>query len=279
MFTPGFKLFGGLAALGLFGAFIYGLSSGDATGPDYFGFVDRNAIIGLVSLGWKGDVGAASGFMVLIFMSISAALLGGTVVAFRDADVESVAELGDTPSVMPLAQRPTAPSWWPATTAVGLGVLLIGLVMETKAFWIIGLVLLSAVAIEWALTSWADRSTGDPTTNLALRDRVGASFEIPVLGLALGAVLALSVSRMLLWATGNAAVIIAGVISVLILAVAVLAVFRPQVGRRTMGAIVGIVAIAVIGLGMVSAVVEPRLGHHADELDDGHSAESTIEGE
>jgi hypothetical protein len=279
VFTPGFKLFGGLAALGLFGAFIYGLSSGDATGPDYFGFVDRNAIIGLVSLGWKGNIGAASGFMVLIFMSMSAALIGGTAVAFRDADVESVAELGDTPSVMPLAQRPTAPSWWPATTAVGLGVLRIGLVMETKAYWIIGLVLLSAVAIEWALTSWADRSTGDATTNLALRDRVGAAFEIPVIGLALGGVLALSVSRMFLWATGNAAVIIAGVVSVLILAVAVLAVFRPQVGRRTLGAIVGIVAIAVIGLRVVSAVIEPRLGHHGAEHGEDHGAESTVEGE
>lgn len=283
MFTPGFKLFGGMSALGLIGAFVYGLSSraegGPVTDADYFGFVDRDAVVGLISLGWKGNVGGASGFMVLIFMSIAAAFIGGTAVAFRDADVESVAELGDTPSTMPLAQRPTAPSWWPATTAVGLGVLLIGLVMETKAFWIIGLVLLSAVAVEWALTSWADRSTGDAATNLALRDRVGASFEIPVLGLALGAVLALSVSRMFLWATGNAAVIVAGVVSVLILVVAVLAVFKPQIGRRTLGAIVGVMAVAIIGLGVVSAVVEPRVGHHGDEHGADHSAESTVEGE
>lgn len=280
MFTPGFKLFGGLSAFGLIGAFVYGLSSrgvgGEVTDADYFGFVDRDAVIGLISLGWKGNVGGASGFMVLIFMSITAAFIGGTVVAFRDADVESVAELGDTPSAMPLAQRPTAPSWWPATTAVGVGVLLIGLVMETKAYWIIGLVLLSAVAVEWALTSWADRSTGDATINSALRDRVGASFEIPVLGLALGAVLALSVSRMFLWATGNAAVLVAGVLSVVILAVAVLAVFRPQIGRRTLNAIVGVVAVAFIGLGVLAAA---NTEHHGDEHGEDHSAESTVEGE
>lgn len=280
MFTPGFKLFGGLSAFGLIGAFVYGLSSrgvgGEVTDADYFGFVDRDAVIGLISLGWKGNVGGASGFMVLIFMSITAAFIGGTVVAFRDADVESVAELGDTPSAMPLAQRPTAPSWWPATTAIGVGVLLIGLVMETKAYWIIGLVLLSAVAVEWALTSWADRSTGDATINSALRDRVGASFEIPVLGLALGAVLALSVSRMFLWATGNAAVLVAGVLSVVILAVAVLAVFRPQIGRRTLNAIVGVVAVAFIGLGVLAAA---NTEHHGDEHGEDHSAESTVEGE
>jgi len=280
VFTPGFKLFGGLSAFGLIGAFVYGLSSrgvgGEVTDADYFGFVDRDAVIGLISLGWKGNVGGASGFMVLIFMSITAAFIGGTVVAFRDADVESVAELGDTPSAMPLAQRPTAPSWWPATTAIGVGVLLIGLVMETKAYWIIGLVLLSAVAVEWALTSWADRSTGDATINSALRDRVGASFEIPVLGLALGAVLALSVSRMFLWATGNAAVLVAGVLSVVILAVAVLAVFRPQIGRRTLNAIVGVVAVAFIGLGVLAAA---NTEHHGDEHGEDHSAESTVEGE
>lgn len=279
MFTPGFKLFGGMAALGLIGAFVYGLSSGDASGPDYFGFVDRNAIIGLISLGWKGNIGSAAGFMVLIFMSMSAALLGGTAVAFRDADVESVAELTDTPSIMPAAQRPTVPSWWPAASAVGLGVLLIGLVMDTKAFWITGLALLAIVAIEWSLTAWADRSTGDEVTNLALRDRVGAQFEIPLLSLLLGAVLALSISRIFLWATGSVAVAIAGIASVIILAIAVLAVFRPQIGRRTLGAIVGIVAVAVIALGIITAIVDPRVEHHGDDHGSEHSADSTVEGE
>lgn len=280
MFTPGFKLFGGMSALGLIGAFIYGLSSrgvgGEVTDADYFGFVDRDAVIGLISLGWKGNVGGASGFMVLIFMSITAAFIGGTVVAFRDADVESVAELGDTPSVMPLGQRPTAPSWWPATTAVGVGVLLIGLVMETTAFWIIGLVLLSAVAIEWALTSWADRSTGDARTNAALRDRVGASLEIPVLGFAVVAVLALAMSRMFLWALGNGAVLVAGILAVVILAVALVAVFMPQLGRRTTTAIVGVVAVAIVGLGVLAAA---NTEHHGDEHDADHSALSIVESE
>lgn len=283
MFTPGFKLFGGLSAIGLIGAFVYGLSSRAAGGPttdaDYFGFVDRDAVIGLISLGWKGNVGSASGFLVLIAMASAAALIGGTAVAFRDADVESVAELGDTPSVMPLAQRPTTPSWWPAATAVGVGVLLIGLVMDTKAFWIIGLVLLAVAAVEWALTAWADRSTGDDVTNLALRDRVGAQFEIPALGLALGAVLALSISRIFLWATGNVAVIIAGVASIVILAIAILAVFRPQIGRNTMGAIVGVVSVIVIALGIVTSVIDPRVDHHGDDHGEDHSAESTVEGE
>lgn len=274
MFTPGFKLFGGLATLGLIGAFVYGLSSGDASGPDYFGFVDRNAIIGLISLGWKGNIGAASGFIVLIFMSMTAAFLGGTVVAFRDADVESVAELGDSPSVMPLAQRPTAPSWWPAATALGVGVLLVGLVMETKAFWIVGLAVLAGVAIEWSLTAWADRSTGDARTNAALRDRVVGSFEMPMLALAIGAVIALAVSRILIWAgtnqSGELAVIITGVLSVIILAIALLAVFAPQVKRWVMQTIVGLATVALVAFGVWAQVNTDH--HHEEEHGDDHSA-------
>lgn len=271
MFTPGFKLFAGFSAVGIIGALIYGLSSGTVDGHEYFGFVDRERLVGLISLGWKGNIGAGSGVMVLLAMGVAGALLGGTAVAFRDADVESVAELGDTPSIMPLAQRPTVPNWWPAATAVGAGVLMIGLVMDTNAFWIIGLAILAVAAVEWALSDWADRSTADARTNAALRDRVGASMEIPVVSLAIAGAFALAVSRMLLWATGNLAVVIAGVASVIILAVALLGVFRPQIGRKTMGSIVGLVAVATIVLGIVTTVIEPR---HAEGHSDDHSGES-----
>ena len=267
MFTPGFKLFAGVATFGLFGSFIYGLSSSDVDGPDYFGFVDRDAIIGLISLGWRGAIGGAetgaqSGVIVLLFMFVTAGLLGGTVVAFRDADVESVAELGDTPSVMPLAQRPTTPSIWPAATAIGLGILLIGLVLDTKAFWIIGLVVLSAVAIEWALSAWADRSTGDDRTNSILRDRMAASFEIPLAGVAIGAAVALSISRIFIWATGLGAVLIAVIASLIIAAIAIMAVLMPNLGRKTMNGIVGLVAVVVIALGILTSFAEPRGGSH-----------------
>ena len=209
-------------------------------------------------------------------MAVTAAMIGGTAVAFRDADVESVAELGDTPSVMPLAQRPTAPSIWPAASAVGVGILLIGLVLDTKAFWIIGLVVLGAVAIEWALTAWADRSTGDDRTNSVLRDRLGASFEIPIAGVAVGAAVALSVSRIFIWATGLAAVAIAVVALVVIAAVAILAVAKPNLGKSAMNGIVGAFAVIVIALGILTSFAEPR-GYHGEGEEEDHSEEVEAE--
>lgn len=277
MFTPGFKYFFGLAVVGLVGAFIYGMSSGDVTGPDYFGVVDRQAIIGLISLGWKGNVGAGLGFFVLLFMSATAAFIGGTAVAFRDADVESVAEL-DGRSTMPLAQRPTAPNWWPFAAAVGVGVLLIGLVMDTKAFWLIGLVILVVVAIEWSLTAWADRSTESTATNAVIRDRVMAPFEVPLLAVAAVGVIALAVSRILLWQQGTGAVIIASVLAAVIFLAAILAATKPEIGRKAIGAIVAVLAIAIIGLGVLGAALrEPHHGDdHYDESDHAASVESTV---
>ena len=279
MFTPGFKYFFGLAVVGLIGAFVYGLSSGDVTGPDYFGFVDRQAIIGLLSLGWKGNVGAGLGFFVLLFFAGSAAFIGSTVVAFRDADVESVAEL-DGRSTMPPPQRPTAPNWWPAASAVGIGVLLIGLVLDTSAFWIIGLIILAVVAVEWSLTAWSDRSTASTATNTVLRDRVMAPFEVPLLAAAGGAVIALSISRTLLWIPGTGAVAIASGLAGAIFLVAIIAAVRPQLGRNTIGGLVALLAIGIVTLGILGTAL--REHHHEDDhgSDGEHSSmESTVSGE
>jgi hypothetical protein len=278
VFTPGFKYFFGLATLGLIGAFVYGLSSGDATGPDYFGFVDRNAIVGLISLGWKGNIGSGLGFYVLIFFACSAAFIGFTAVAFRDADVESVAQLGSS-STLPPAQRPTAPSYLPPATAIGVGVLLIGLVLDTIAIWIVGLALLAVVAVEWALTAWADRSTGNPATNSALRSRVLAPLEIPMLAAAVMLVLALSISRILLAVSVNGAVLVAGLVALAIFLVALLAAFKPDLNRRTISAVAGAVLLAIVSLGIISAAIGPRdIEHHGGDGEE-HSDETTVNAE
>lgn len=276
MFTPGFKLFAGLSTLGIIGAFVYGLSSGDVTGPDYFGVVDRQAIVGLLSLGWKGNVGAGLGYVVLIFFAGSAALIGGTVVAFRDADVEAVAQL-DNSSSIPAAQRPTSPSWWPAAAGLGVGTLLLGLVLDTKAFWIIGLAMLAVVGIEWALTSWADRSTGSASTNSALRSRVMSPLEVPLLATVATGVVALAVSRILLTVSKNGAVAVAGVVALLIFLLAIFAAYKPKFNRKALGAVAAALAVGIIALGVLSAAVGPRdIEHHGDHHGEDDHSESTV---
>lgn len=261
MFTPGFRYFFGLAIFGLIGAFVYGLSSGDASGPDYFGFVDRRAIVGLLSLGWKGDIGSGHGYVVLVFLTGAAALVALSVVAFRDADVESVAELSDSKTVPP-GQRATAPSYWPLTSGLGLGVLMLGLALGNAAVWIGGLVLLVLVGAEWAFSSWADRATGSAEINSVIKSRVLAPIEIPILSVAALAVIAIAISRILLAVSVLGAVVVAGVVALVVFLIAILAATRPNIGRKTIGAVVGVTAAAIIALGIISEVVGPREIHH-----------------
>ena len=272
MFTPGFRFFAGLSAVGLIGTFMYALSSGGTDGKVDLGFIDRESFVGALSLGWKGGVGDPLGFFVLLFLTGTAAFVGTTVVAFRDADVESVAEL-DNASTMPPAQRPTAPSLWPFASAIGIGTLIIGLVLDTFVFWAIGLVILAVTAIEWALTAWADRSTASAATNAVLRDRVLASFEIPLLAVAGAGIIALAVSRILLWWHGTGAVVAASVLAALIFALAIAASMKPELGRRTFGAIGGVLLLVVLVLGVIA---QARLGEEASGEGEESAVESTV---
>lgn len=272
MFTPGFRFFAGLSVVGLIGTFVYALSSGGTDGKVDLGFIDRESVVGALSLGWKGGVGDPLGFFVLLFLTGAAAFVGCTVVAFRDADVESVAEL-DHATTMPPAQRPTAPSLWPFASAVGIGTLIIGLVLDTFVFWAIGLVILAVTAIEWTLTAWADRSTASAATNAVLRDRVLASFEIPLLAVAGAGIIALAVSRILLWWHGTGAVVAASVLAALIFGLAILAAMKPELGRRTFGAIGGVLLLVVLALGVIA---QSQLGEETVEAGEESAVESTV---
>ena len=272
MFTPGFRFFFGLSAVGLIGTFVYALSSGGTDGKVDLGFIDRESFVGALSLGWKGGVGDPLGFFVLLFLTGAAAFIGVTVVAYRDADVESVAEL-DNAGTIPPGQRPTAPSLWPFASALGIGTLIIGLVMDTWVFWAIGLVILAVTAIEWSLTAWADRSTASASTNAVLRDRVLSSFEIPLLAVAGAGIIALAVSRILLWWHGTGAVVAASVLAVLIFGLAILAATKPSIDRRAFGAIGGLLLLVVLALGVVA---QSQLSQGAAGEAEESAVESTV---
>ena len=152
--------------------------------------------------------------------------------------------------------------------------------LDTSAFWLIGLVILAVVAIEWSLTAWSERSTASTKTNAVLRDRVMAPFEVPLLAAAGGAVIALSISRTLLWIPGTGAVAIASGLAAAIFLVAIVAAMRPQLGRNAIGGLVALLAIGIVTLGILGTILRDE--HHGEEdHSDGEkaAAESTVSGE
>ena len=96
MMTTGSKIFFGFSLVGLFAAILYGVIT---NGVDQGGIAHLlsgngaiDAIVGPLTLGYKGGVGDHLGYAVLLGFSVNMAGLGVASLAFRDADAEALAQ-------------------------------------------------------------------------------------------------------------------------------------------------------------------------------------------
>jgi len=249
MLTTSFKLYFGMAIGALVAAITFGYTTGGSnTGP--------------LSFGWKGAVGNHTGYLLLIGVAAACAFLGILFVSFRDADPQAAAELLGVDQ--PPSQLPTQPSYWPLIAMFGVAALVLGLVLSSAIF-IVGIVLLAIVAIEWAMQAWADRATGDPQTNRELRDRVMHPIEVPVVATLAILAVPLGVSRVFLSSSKLGAVWIASVVSAVVLGIAVLIALKPRISKNLVAAIVLVGGLAFIGAGVTAAVIGERdFAHHGE---------------
>lgn len=262
MFTTGSKWFFAIAAAALVGALVYG----GATNPSDVGM---DTLTGVLTLGYKGGVGDQFGFSVLLGTFGASLFLGATTAAFRDASVEAEAALLDSETVPEIVAPPQG-SYWPVVGAFGAACLVVGLV-TTPLLVILGLVVLGAATFEWAISAWAEKATGDPAVNQAIRRRVMMPIEIPVLG-ALGiAVFVLAISRMLLALPELGVYLLFGLVPVAVMIVAFAVSARPQVNRSLVAGLCVVGALAVLAGGVVSTAVGPRdiEEHHEEEEHEG----------
>ncbi len=261
MFTTGFKFFFGLG-MALAGAAVF------------YGYTTGGNHMGPLSMGWKGGIGEHLGYSLLLGLGVTAMTVALFLVFFRDADPAAQAHY------MGVEQIPTnslvTASFWPVVGAFGVGAMAVGLVLHTAVF-VAGLVVCGVVAIEWLMDSWADRATGDPEANRVLRNRVMAPIEIPALGAAMVALGVLATSRILLATSKLGSVVVAGVVSVLILCIAVLFVSKRRINRNILAGLVLVLAVAVLAGGVVATVTGERdFVHHED--DDDHVGTESEEG-
>ncbi|MDH3755182.1 MAG: hypothetical protein OEU32_15025 [Acidimicrobiia bacterium] len=263
MFTTGFKLFFGFAIAALVGAAFYGVASGNLDGKDYVGFVDPAAFIGVITLGWKGGIGDHVGYVILVFFMLAAGFIGLTLMTFRDADPEEVAKLTEAGEI-PAAAGPTQPNMWPAVGGFSVGVVMFGLVTHAAIF-ILGLVLLGMTAMEWMISAWADRATGDPAVNRELRTRIMAPFEVPILGAAGIAILVLSASRVFLAVSEANAVWLAVGVAAVIMVGAITVASVESTNKSMVTLMIAIGALAIISAGIVSAAVGQRSFEHEED--------------
>ena len=259
MLTTGFKLWFGFFVAVVLAAVFAGYTSGATeTGP--------------ISLGWKGGVGNHVSYTILVFAAGVLALFGLVALAFRDADAEAQAEVLGLDEA-PEAQAAVGNSLWPIFGALGIGSTGVGLVVH-PAIFVTGLCIVAAGAVEWTMTNWSEKVSGDPVANAEARENLMRPIEIPVLGTIGVGVLVLAVSRILLAAAGTGAVWVATAVGIVIFGLAVLVSKRPDLPRAAVRGILFVGCVAVLVLGIVTAVSGEREFHHkggGGHHDDAHA--------
>jgi len=255
--TTGSKYFFGLALFALVAAAVYG---GATAGHE----VNMATLLGVVTLGYKGTVGDQLGYTVLMGLCLSALFLGLTTVAFRDGDPEAGAQVVGADTV-PDAPVPQGASYWPVVAAFGVGALAIGVVVGAPLV-ILGVAVLLAVTLEWAVKAWSERATGDPMVNRAIRNRFMNPVEIPLLAVVIIGLFVLSISRVLIALPKYGAYVLFGGVPAVILLVGWLISTRPRLNPTIVTVLLLLGGVAVLAGGVIGATVGPReIEKHVEE--------------
>ena len=195
------------------------------------------------------------GVIVLGTAAAAFALLAGLTLSVGD---------GDSIDRERSHTHPATPAYWPVMSAVGMGVLMVGLVTD-GILAILGVAILVVAAVEWTVSAWAERLSTDQVANAEHRDRLLAPFEIPLYGGLAIALPVLLISRVLLASSRNGASWIAIAVSSVILAFAFVLYAYPQMRKAIVASILLLGGVGIIVAGITAAAIGERDFHHHEE--------------
>ncbi|MFZ4516952.1 MAG: hypothetical protein ACOYOP_01090 [Microthrixaceae bacterium] len=272
MITRGSKFFYAAAITSFVAALVYGFITSAAAGAGTVGAVSDgglvNAIIGPLSFGWKGGVGEHIGYSILMGFAAIMAGLGGFATAFRDGNAEAVAQVEHRTHARPVTV-PIGLSYWPLLAAFGVVITVVGLAVDSLYF-VVGLVVLAVAGLSWTVRAWAERATGDQSTNRELRHQLMDPLEIPVVSVLVAAVIILCVSRLLLAIPVGAATFVIIIAAVVIFVTAIVLANRPELKRSVVATVLVVGGLVIIGSGIAGGVAGP-IGHGEEGLGRGAS--------
>ena len=269
MFTPGFKLYFGIAMFLLGGAILFGISSsllveGSTVGERLQGQGLIETVTGPVTIGWKGPVGNHAGYGLLLAGAGLAAFLGLTLVAFRDADPEAEAQLLDVETV-PLTRAPSGTNFSPIAGAFALVLMALGWAANTGLLYA-GLALLGITAGTWTVRAWAERATGDAEVNRQIYARIIDPLRVPVVSALVIAFLVLGVSRVLLAVPDvNWSRVIFGLVALLAFGGVLAVAFSPRIAKPLATVLLVVAALVVLAGGIYGVAAGEReiAPHHS----------------
>lgn len=229
MFTTGSKLFIGGTVVSTVTAIVFGASVGGPTGT-------------------LGTIG-------LVSVAVLFAFLAGLNVYTKDGNVSGMDESATTSSAA--AQGPVGNSMWPMVTALGAAGLIIGAVSKPVVFKV-SLIILLAALVEWMIQGWSERASSDISYNAGLRKRLLNPLEFPILASVGAAAFVYSFSRIMLKIDKDAGRWVFIVIGAVITAGGFVFAAKRGLGKGTAAGILSVGALALLGVGVASAVSGQR---------------------
>ncbi len=270
MITRGSKYFFGAAAVGFLTALVYGFVTGASANGGVLEVFSNgglvNSIIGPISFGWKGWVGDQIGYSILMGFAGSMVVLGGLTSVFRDGSPEALAQLqgvtvepGQVPtgSVDLRVITPQGLSFQPIVAAFSVGAAVVGLAVSSTLF-VIGVIGMVVVTVEWTMKAWSERATGNPATNAEIRNKIMRPLEIPIGATLAAGIIIFSMSRILLAVPKVGAVFVIIAIAVAVFGGAILLANRPQLKRSVLVVAVLVFGLLIIGGGIAGGVAGQR---------------------
>jgi len=191
------------------------------------------------------------GAVALLGLAASGALIGAMALFTRDGDVYTDEEAVAANAVA------GPPSFWPIVFALGAAIVLTGLATVSVVF-ILGITVLIAGGVEWAIQNWADGASSDREFNNFARTRAISAIEYPGLAAVGLGVIAFFFSRVVLAVSKEAGPIIFIVVATAILVVGVLIATKPFMKGAVTVVVSVLAVVALAGAGTFAALSGER---------------------
>lgn len=251
VFTYGFRFLAAIATFSVLGALVFAVDGDE-------GLIDN--VVGPLTAGWKGGVGAHVGYVILVGIAVAAGGLAGVLVAFRDGEATSQAQVLGT-EALPLTRTPTHVSFLPLIMALLVITALVGLTSSPGLFQA-SLFGMAGFGGAWTVRAWANRASGDDAANDQIYHRVIDPLRIPLISAGVVAFIAIGLSRLLLATDKTASILVFVVVATIIFGLAALLSARPSIDRNVLTLMLIVAAVALLIGAIVSIVVGQREFHH-----------------
>lgn len=210
--------------------------------------------------------GDRTGVVLLAFLAVGAFVGGLTTAGNAVPDVAPPVSADAPPPVRnAVSTAVPAGSSWPAAAAVALVVLAAGAAVGVPVL-VGGLFLVVVATAGWFALVWSEHPTWTRPVRQRVSSRLLAPIALPVGGFLLAALIAVSLSRVLLAISKNAATTVALAAALAILGACLWVASRPRLGSSVLVALSVLAGISMVGAGIAGAVGgERHFEKHHDE--------------